>query len=117
MPTVSVEINDEGKYGRAHYTDDPYVDEPVYEWHEGKYDMKALVEEVGSWNEMIATTFGALKDVMCGSGVEVVAPITEYQNFEQLEFKGRNSQHLGPFLNAMKELADKEKEEPHASPK
>ena len=65
---------------------------------------------------MIAATFGKLKDAMGGSGLEIDAPITEYQNFEQLEFKGRNSEHLGPFLNAMKELADKEKGEPHASP-
>jgi len=62
LPTVEVEINDEGHYGRSHYTDDPYVDEPVYTWHDGKYDVKALVEQIGSWNEMIAAAFGRLKD-------------------------------------------------------
>ena len=26
----------------------------VYTWHDGLYDVKALVEEVGEWNEMSA---------------------------------------------------------------
>ena len=51
---MKVEINDEGKYGRSYYTDDPWAAERVYTWHDGKYDVKALVEEVGEWNEMSA---------------------------------------------------------------
>ena len=38
----------------------------VYTWHDGKYDVKALVQEVGEWNEMIATMFGAMKDAAQG---------------------------------------------------
>ena len=47
LPTMKVEIDDEGKYGRSYYTDDPWAEKRVYTWHEGKYDVKALVEEVG----------------------------------------------------------------------
>ena len=51
LPTMKVEIDDEGKYGRSYYTDDPWAEERVYTWHDGKYDVKALVEEVGEWND------------------------------------------------------------------
>jgi len=54
LPTMKVEINDEGKYGRSYYTDDPDAAERVYTWHDGQYDVKALVKEVGEWNEMRA---------------------------------------------------------------
>lgn len=109
LPTVSVEIDDEGHYGRSYFTDDPYAEERVYTWHEGRYDIKALVQEIGEWNEMIAAIFGRLRSAMGGSALDIEAPITDYQNFEELEFKGLNSERLGPFLNAMKELADNEK--------
>ena len=58
LPTMKVNLDDEGKYGRSYYTDDPWAEKRVYTWHDGKYDVKALVEEVGEWNEMIATAFG-----------------------------------------------------------
>ena len=64
LPTMKVEIDDEGKYGRSYYTDDPWAEKRVYTWHDGKYDVKALVEEVGEWNEMIAATFGAINDML-----------------------------------------------------
>ena len=105
LPAVKVEMDDEGKYGRSYYTDDPWAEKRVYTWHEGKYDVKALVEEVGEWNEMIATTFGAIKDVAQAGGLGVDSAITEFPNFEQLEFKGQNQKYLGPFLQAMRELA------------
>lgn len=47
LPTMKVEIHDEGKYGRSYYTDDPWAEERVYTWHDGKYDVKALVERGG----------------------------------------------------------------------
>ncbi len=52
LPMISVEIDDEGKYGRSHYSDD-YREartagrKPTYVWHTGKYNVKALVEEIG----------------------------------------------------------------------
>ena len=101
---MKVETNDEGKYGRSYYTDDPWAEERVYTWHEGRYDVKALVEEVGSWNEMIAASFGALNDMMKVTHPNIVgeSPIMAYPNFEHLEFKGQNQEHLVPFLDAMK---------------
>ena len=43
-----------GITARRIYTDDPSVPEPYYYLHDGKYDPKALAQEVGEWNEMIA---------------------------------------------------------------
>jgi hypothetical protein len=113
LPTMKVSMDDEGKYGRSYYTDDPWARKRVYTWHDGKYDVKALVQEVGEWNEMVAATFGALNDALKSgdSSVRVEAPITSFPDFERLEFKGRqNQQHLAPFLKAMKELADQKRE-------
>jgi hypothetical protein len=107
LPTMKVEIDDEGKYGRSYYTDDPWAEKRVYTWHDGKYDVKALVEEVGSWNEMIAATFGALSDVVGGSPLGMESPISAFPDFEHLEFKGQqNHKYLAPFLQTMKQLAD-----------
>ena len=52
LPTMKVYVNDEGKYGRSYYTDDPWAEKRVYTWHDGKYDVKALMQEIGEWNEM-----------------------------------------------------------------
>ena len=112
LPGVKVETGDEGKYGRSYYTDDPWAAKRVYTWHDGKYDVKALVQEVGEWNEMIAATFGALNDTLKASGSpgELVAPITSFPNFEHLEFKGQqNHEYLAPFLKAMKQMADQQR--------
>lgn len=112
LPTMTVEINDEGKYGRSYYTDDPWAEERVYTWHDGKYDVPALVKEVGEWNEMIAVQFGAINDVLTASGspLSLQAPISSFPDFEHLEFRGQhNHQYLGPFLQAMKALADKQR--------
>ncbi len=104
LPTVRVEMGDEGQYGRSRYTDDPSADKPVYTWHEGKYDVKALAKEVGEWNEMIAAHFGALGDALKAQGITVEASIAGFPNFEHLEFKGQEK--VGPFLDAMKRLAE-----------
>ncbi len=112
LPTMKVEVNDEGEYGRSYYTDDPYAAERVYTWHEGKYDVKALVQEVGEWNEMLAVQFGAMNDLLKASGSELTleSPISAFPDFEHLEFKGQqNHQHLAPFLKAMKQLADEQR--------
>ena len=112
LPTMKVEIDDEGKYGRSYYTDDPYAAERVYTWHDGQYDVKALVKEVGDWNEMLAVTFGAMNDVLKASGSELTleSPISAFPDFERLEFRGQqNHEHLAPFLQAMKRLADKQR--------
>jgi len=51
-----------------------------------KRDLKALVQEVGEWNEGMAVLVGKLKD-MFGGGFE--APITQFPDFEHLEARGR----------------------------
>ncbi len=112
LPTLKIEVQDEGKYGRSYYADDPWAEKRVYTWHDGKYDVKALVEEVAEWNTMIATTFGALSDVLkaIDSPLALESPIKNFPDFEYLEFKGRqNHKYLAPFLQAMKRLADKER--------
>ena len=111
LPTVKVVYNDEGKYGPSYYTDDPWAEKRVYTWHDGKYNVKALMEEVGEWNEMIAAAFGGWQNLAQASGLGIRAPITGYSNFEQLEFKGQNQEQLAPFLTAMKQLAEQQKVE------
>ncbi|MDB5292578.1 MAG: hypothetical protein JWL69_3819 [Phycisphaerales bacterium] len=60
------------------------VDEGGY-WK--KRGVKALVEEVGRWNSMIAGFVGGMKDLIGGQGVE--SEITRFPNFEHLEAEGR----------------------------
>ena len=68
------------------------------------------MEEVGEWNEMIAATFGAIKEVAQANDRGAESPIAAFPSFEHLEFKGQqNQQHLAPFLQAMKQLADRGK--------
>ncbi len=64
-----------------------------------KRDVEALVNEIGSWNEMIAAFGGKLKDVV-GDGLEM--PIAEYSNFEQLELAGQSQ--LPPGVEALAKL-------------
>jgi hypothetical protein len=55
-----------------------------------KRDLKALVQEIGSWNEMIAAFSGKLKDVLGGGPLGMQSPITEFPNFERLEAAGQD---------------------------
>jgi hypothetical protein len=54
-----------------------------------KRDVKALAQEVGEWNEMIAAGAGRLKELFGG---EVQAPILSHPDFEHLEAKGQRRQ-------------------------
>lgn len=60
---------------------------------EGEYwesrNLPALVEQIGSWNQMIAAFGGFMKD-LSAAGESVVAEIAEYPNFEQLEAAGQD---------------------------
>jgi hypothetical protein len=110
LPGLRVKVDDEGKYGPSTYSDD-YQEayaagrKPAYRRHKGLYNPAALANEVGDWNTMIAGLTGALSDALAGSGVELEAPIKEFPDFEQLEFRGQNQKYLDPFLKAMKALA------------
>jgi len=111
LPGLKVRVDDEGKYGPSTYSDDWQEADaagrkPTYRRHKGQYNPAALAKEVGEWNTMIASFAGALGDALAGSGVELDAPIKDFADFEQLEFKGqKNKKHLATFLHAMKELA------------
>ena len=48
-------------------------------------DVKALVQEVGEWNEFIAGFTGELRDAI---GPQLEAAITSFPNFEHLEARG-----------------------------
>jgi len=63
---AQVEVSDEGGY-----------------WDQR--DVKALVQEVGEWNEFIAGFTGELKDAI---GPQLEAAITSFPNFEHLEARG-----------------------------
>jgi hypothetical protein len=51
-----------------------------------KRDIKALAQEVGQWNEMIAAEAGQLKDLL-GEGLQ--AEILKYPDYEHLEAAGQ----------------------------
>jgi hypothetical protein len=55
-----------------------------------KRNIKALVKEIGSWNEMIAAFGGALKDLTGDGPFEVESAIARYPDFERLEAAGQN---------------------------
>jgi len=63
---ATVEVSDEGGY-----------------WEQR--DVKALVQEVGEWNEFIAAFTGELRDAV---GPDLEAAITSFPNFEHLEARG-----------------------------
>jgi hypothetical protein len=52
-------------------------------------NVEALAKEVGDWNQQLAGFVGKLKDQLGG---DLVAPITEYPDFEHLEAKGRDNE-------------------------
>ena len=52
-----------------------------------KRDVKALAQEVGEWNNLIAGWAGRLKDAF---GKAVESEITKFPDFEHLEAKGRD---------------------------
>jgi hypothetical protein len=53
-------------------------------------DLPALVQEIGSWNEMIAAFGGKLKDLLGDGPLGVQSAIAQYPNFEQLEAAGQS---------------------------
>ncbi len=107
LPGVRVRVNDEGRYGRSCYSDDPTVARPVYTWHHGSYSPAALTKEVGVWNEFMAAAADALRDAAGNSGSQVQAPILSYASFQELTFRGRRRKEVRPFLEAMKRLAER----------
>jgi len=54
-----------------------------------KRDLRALVQAIGSWNEMLAAFGGRLKDLLGDGPPGVESAINHYPNFEQLEAAGQ----------------------------
>ena len=52
-------------------------------------DVRALAQQVGQWNEMIAAFTGELKDLL---GAQVDSQITKFPDFEHLEAAGRGKE-------------------------
>ena len=63
-----------------------------------KRDVKALAEEVGQWDQMIAAQFGLLKDAVPG----MESPMQGRPDFEQLEAKAHNSE-VGKLLGKIRD--------------
>ena len=70
-----------------------------------KRNLPALVQEIGSWNEMIAAFGGKLKDLVGDGALRVDSPITEYPNFEALEAAGQDK--LPPGLAKLARLIER----------
>lgn len=114
LPTLAIEMDDEGRYGPSKYSDDwkqarAEGREPTYPWHKGKYDPKALVAEVGDWNQLIASFAGAFKDAARKTGFDCESAIAKFPNFESLEFRGSQDKRVKPFLAALKGLVEQTK--------
>jgi len=54
-----------------------------------KRNVKALVQEVGEWNSMIAGFYGTLKDMI---GEDLKSPISNFPDYEHLEADGRREE-------------------------
>lgn len=109
---VKVEVYDEGKYGRHPSPDDGSGGKSATMkaragWSPGNYDPRALLDELGHWNGLMAASLGALKDAFGG---DVAGPILTYRDFERLEFKGRGRFDVDSFLAEMKNLATPERD-------
>jgi hypothetical protein len=103
----ALEIDDEGHYGPAYYTDDPTAAEPIYTWHPGQYSPKELVKEIGEWDAMIAAAMGAINDHAKTQGQVGSCPIMDRPDFEHLEAEGHKIVHVKKFLNALAEAPQK----------
>ena len=108
LKTIKVEINDEGHYGSSTYSDDwkearEAGREPTYVFHEATHSIEELSKSVGEYNGMIAAIVGAFKDALGDGNMNIVSPITEYSNFEQIEAKG--AEKMEDMLNACAKMA------------
>jgi len=55
-----------------------------------KRNLPALVQEIGSWNEMIAAFGGKLKDLLGDGPLNLESAIAQFPNFERLEAAGQS---------------------------
>ena len=76
-----------GSFCKTQYASNPECGGIENYWE--KRDIKALAQEVGDWNTLIAGWVGRFKDAF---GEGVVSEIAKYPNFEHLEAKGNERQ-------------------------
>jgi hypothetical protein len=69
-----------------------------------KRDLKLLVQEIGSWNEMIAAFSGKLKDVLGNGSLQLESAISKFPTFEKLEAAGQTK--LPPGFEKLAELVN-----------
>jgi hypothetical protein len=53
-------------------------------------DLRALVQQIGSWNELLAAFGGRFKDLLGDGSLGVESAIAQYPDFEQLEAAGQD---------------------------
>jgi len=65
-------------------------------------DISALAKEIQSWDMMIASMGGFLKDMAHASGVEAEGAMDGRPDFEKLEFKATQDVKLGEMLRELR---------------
>ena len=91
---------------------DTAVDRAEEEESHAEVDFNGVMTAAGDFVEVQGTAEGqpfsrSVLDTLlalAGKGIELEAPIKDFPDFEQLEFKGQNLMYLDPFLKAMKAL-------------
>ncbi|MCE9552497.1 MAG: hypothetical protein K8T91_03845 [Planctomycetes bacterium] len=115
---LEVDVEDEGHFGPACYTED--VDEaraagrePTYVKHPASHDIKRLIERCGVHNRLVAGLFGTLKDAMGENAQGMVSPIANYPNFEHLEaeFHIENGDKFDALIKSLGAMVKKAAEE------
>ena len=106
LPGVAVCIDDEGGYGPSTYSTDWREAEnegrkPIYREHKGRHSPAALAATVDDCNETIAALAGEMKDALSATGLSMETPITEFDDFEALEFRGRKAGKVDKFLRCL----------------
>jgi hypothetical protein len=73
-----------------------------------KRDVKALAQEVGEWDQMIAGMFGMIKDAI-PDGVAAESSISGRPDFERLETKAQAGE-IGKLLGKMRDCLPKKED-------
>lgn len=112
---IQVDIDDEGHFGPAHYSDDwrearAAGREPTYVDHPATHNIKELVQQVGDYNQLIAGMAGLMRDAAGARGMEMESPIFQFPNYEHLEadFHVKQGEEFDTVIKAFGEIAKKE---------
>jgi len=104
LPDVMcMDIEDEGRFGPSRDADDGRA---AIKEQPATHSVAVLCESVARHNAMVAGVVGALNDVLRSNGLESVAPITDFPDFEALEFRGASDERLAAFLNQFKQTRE-----------